>query len=360
MAFPKQYAKNTATGIIEPVEMADGASSFTLLNFSGSSLTLPSSGASVVYSEQSLFTNNATMRYLVPGSMIPWEIEADITLEVDFDPGVTAQEVEMSAEVYFSPLPASVQFTDGIEHNHTTGDAANRVVHFYTQHHVALLAWLWASKASGNCERSVTWWAAPQLDWGKSNWLKVITVTGSTMTVHLKLQFDVPDYRSGRCAVTRYFGESPYYLRALQLTEPESGLADKYDLNWLSPPVLRDGLTGESTLLSATKYRSIQDLRMSGQPTAFLLNEWLNAAQLSADVSYLRDSDERDLTFSSTGDVTHSEDFTLDKTADSSFPYPYQMYRYCILRLSRSIAGGGDTTATGSITNVKMRVIDPT
>ena len=354
MVYPSKYARNAVTGIVEPIEMADNSTEFTKINFTGPILTMPKDGNNVIFSETLTTPTSNNITYIRPGNMCSWELEADISLQVDFL-GSLVNEVEMWAEVYFSPADAETQFLDGIEHNHTVGTAENRIVNFFSHHHVGLLAWLWAGRTSGNCERSVSWWAAPQIDWGKPNWLKVITVTGSSMNVHLRLQFNAPAPRNGRTTVRQRFGESPYYTRVFELNEPEVGIGTDYNINWFAPPILRNGTDGTSPLLSTDSYRSVRSDR--GQ---FLMNNWLSPSSLSSDISYLSDSDLRTLNFTSANDVTHNEDFVLDRTNDISFPFGYQMFPYCILRISRSISGDAGTTASGSIKNVKMRVIDPT
>jgi hypothetical protein len=74
----------------------------------------------------------------------------------------------------------------------------------------------------------------------------------------------------------------------------------------------------------------------------------------------LRNSDVRTVAFTSTGDITYSDSHNLTPSGASPFPLPYNGQNYIIQRLSRKIESGSGDTASGSITNARARVIDPT
>ena len=348
--YVSKLATNTVTGLIEPVEMSDTAT-LSYLDYQPSTLSMGPSDPDVVYTIGDMRDGETDLaRFVLPGNMTTWEVQVTVNMAVNFGTGPD-RNAFVRCDAYFIRYDENISFPNGgfgvnpITQSTTTAYSANSA---------AFIAYFepWTT---GNSFRKVTWRDGPQVAWGVTDWLVSDSGYGNTMTATLKLRFDVPSYRSGRCAVSRQW-ENPYYVRVLNLGEPESGLGDAWELNLLQKPILRNGLTGASPLLPETDYRTT----MMGRRYCFLQNNFTDPAELSADISYLRDSDERTVTFTATGDVEHTRVDTLDLTTDDYFTQPYNGLRYCFLRISRSVYDVYGDTVTASISGVRARVIDPT
>lgn len=345
---PSRYGTNTVTGTVIPIEMDDSAV-FKLLDHQPESIFMDSDDdPAIVYSAESYMDGIAdTQRLVRPGNMITWEVQASFTMAISWGESVVPRSGIIMCEAFFTPFAPSSAFPDGIKNPLTESETYN-----FGHNAVALKAYIDAWK-DGYTDRSVTWRNGPQEDWSAPAWLKTDRGSGNSMTVTLKVRFDTPSYRSGRSIITSHF-VSPYYVKAVDVGEPEYKLGDAWEINLLEKPLLRNGTDEDSELLSEMEYRTT----MSGRSGCFILNDVdLRPLDLSADISYLRDSDERTVTFTSTGDVSHSREDALDITSDEYFTAPYGGQNHSFLRISRSIYEEYGDKATASISSVRARII---
>ena len=347
MGVPIRYGTNTVTETVDPIALTDTAE-LELLDHQPDSLSMGTSDSAMVYSEKSYLDGISDSQRLVrPGNMITWEVQASFSMSLSFGDSVVPRNGIIMCEAFFAPYSASIAFPDGIKNPLVDSETYN-----YGYNAVALKAYIDAWK-DGYTDRAVTWRNGPQEDHSASSWLKVDRGSGNTMSATLTVRFDTPSYRSGRGLITTAF-TSPYYVKAVNLGEPEEGLGNAWEINIQSKPLLRNGLNSDSPLLSDTKFRTT----MGGRNWCFILNDVTQDTDaLSADFSYLRDSDERTVTFTSSGSVAHSREDTVNLTTDSYFTAPYGGQKYSFLRISRKIYEGEGDSATASITGVRARII---
>lgn len=350
---PTLYGKNAATDEIEPIELSDSRTGFTFLDQTAASLSMPASGDDLVWSETAM--PNTAIR--PGGNMVGWEVSADFSVSANFENAGGDRNAMVCLEAFFSRLPASGAFVDGVTENPTDDPYGSYL--FYGTNHVAILrVWFIARRLTEDSLMSVTWFGGAQDYWGQPQWLVEKTLgSGWSMDVTLKVALGVPSFRSGRCTLQRLW-PSPWYIPALGMNAPEAGLGTAWNVNMLEKPLLRNGLDAASPLLSESLFRTT----MSGRQGGILLNTWdTDEAALSVDVSYLRNSDVRPVSFTSTGDVSYSWTRDLTPSTYSAFPLPYNGQNHIIQRIGRRFyTSEYDDTITASISNARARVIDPT
>lgn len=350
---PTLYGKNAATDAIEPIELSDSRTGFTFLDQTAASLSMPASGDDLVWSEVAM--PNTAIR--PGGNMVGWEVSADFSVSANFENTGGDRNAIVCLEAFFSRLPASGAFVDGVTENPADDPYGEYL--FYGGNHVAILrVWFIPRRLTEDSLMSVTWFGGAQKFWNQPQWLVEKTLgSGWSMDVTLKVALGIPSFRSGRCTLQRLWS-SPFYIPALGMNAPEAGLDTAWNVNMLEKPLLRNGLDAASPLLSESLFRTT----MSGRQGGILLNTWdTDEAALSVDVSYLRNSDVRPVSFTSTGDVSYSWTRDLTPSPYSAFPLPYNGQNHIIQRIGRKFyTPKYDDTITASISNARARVIDPT
>jgi len=328
-----------------------------------------------------LTPNSSTKRYFYPGNMLDWEISAKVNINLS-DDASTGFLTYIRGEIILLPTICSDErffsYEDenvwaGTQEHYLDVNYAMRVFFIVTCEHSGLSNKFAVRKIAG-------WSWGPQIEWGASENRTMEEVLldnpASSHSCALKLTHRVPSSLLKTATVGMYGGRgSPDVRLLMQAPEIDTSagysVPVKWDLDLAQRPKLRSGELPTDPFMDNGEYRAVAAFpERYGYINYVLVNgpvdlpmEWeggyIKNAPFFADIRYVRQKDNRGLTFSATNpsfseNLAYNPEFKLSR--DSLVPIPYNCMNRAWIRVTRR---SPTRACTASVTDVNIKTAAP-